>query len=267
LDEWEERVFLRGAAGVVTVTRAIEAELRQRHPGARWPSAVVENGVDIELYQPLDREACRHELGLSRDDQYLVFAGAFQVWQGLPDLLRAFALARAQEPRLRLLLVGDGPERAAVERLRAELGLGEALRLCGFQPESQLVKYIGAADVCLAPYNTEAVEESEPDKRRYAARMRGSPLKIATYMACGRPLVATHLAEAGAYLQEHGLGVAVPPEDPEALATAVLALLREPERARTLTERALVAARRDHSWGAAVESALRVVERARQRPR
>ena len=264
LEEWEERAIFRGAAGVVSVTRAIDAELRERHPAARWPSAVVENGVDVELYKPLERQSSRRELGLRADGEYLIFAGAFQVWQGLPDLVRALALARERRPGLELLVVGDGPERATLERSIAALGLGNAVHLCGFQREAQVVKYIAAADVCVAAYNTEAVEEGELDKRRYGARMRGSPLKVATYMACGRSVVTTHLAEAGAYLQERGLGVAVPPEEPQALADAIVALLADRERAQAMAGRALETARRELSWEAAVASALRLAERARR---
>lgn len=263
LEEAEERAVMRAVAGSVAVTQAIELELRRRHPTAGFVSAVVENGVDTSVYRPLDREACCRELGLSSSASYVVFAGALQVWQGVLDLLRAVAIARKAVPNLRLLIVGDGPEKARILRLVEELQLSACVTLCGFQNEATVARYIGCADVCVAPYNTDAVEDAEADKRRYGARMRGSPLKLMTYMACARAIVTTHLAEAGAYLAERQLGVAVPPEDPEGLAAALVALLGDRPRREAMAARALDVARREHGWGAAVAAYLRLAERAK----
>jgi glycosyltransferase involved in cell wall biosynthesis len=263
IEEAEERAVMRAVAGSVAVTKAIELELRRRHPAASFASAVVENGVDTSIYQPLDRDACCRAFGLSPVASYVVFAGALQVWQGVLDLLRAVATAREAVPNLQLLVVGDGPERARMQRLIEELRLSACVKLCGFQSEATVARYIGCADVCVAPYNTDAVDDAEPDKRRYGARMRGSPLKLMTYMACARAIVTTHLAEAGAYLAERQLGVAVPPEDPESLAAALVALLGDRPRREAMAERALEVARREHGWGAAVAAYLRLAERAR----
>lgn len=265
LEATEEQAVFRLADGAIAVTRAIEDEISRRHGSSRLLTRVVENGVDTGLYRPLARDACRRSLGFDVGGKYAVFAGAFQRWQGLPDLLRALALARREIPDLNLILIGDGPERAACTALIAELRLASAVTLCGFQEEARLVEYIACADVCVAPYNTDAADEAELDKRRYGARMRGSPLKIATYLACARPVITTHFAEAGAYLAEAGLGVAVPPEDPAALAAALVALLTNPSRGAELAERGLAVVQRDHGWSAKVDACLELVETVRRR--
>jgi glycosyltransferase involved in cell wall biosynthesis len=95
--------------------------------------------------------------------------------------------------------------------------------------------------------------------------MRGSPLKVLTYMACARPIVTTHLAEAGAYLADRGLGVAVPPEDAGQLADAIVTLLEDAPRAQAMAQRALQVACRDHTWASVATQYLALVERACQR--
>jgi len=264
LEELEERVVFATANGAVCVTRAIELELRRRHPRAGVLSAVVENGVDTHIYRPLDRALSRFELGLEPQLKYVVFAGAFQVWQGIPDLLRAFATARKKVSDVHLLLVGDGVERQRILQLIDELNLGPAVTVTGFQSERDVAKYIASADLCVAPYNTDAVDDAEVDKRRYGARMRGSPLKVMTYMACGRAIITTHLAEAGAYLAERGLGVAVPPDNPDALAAALVAHFENPEPRETMARRALDVARAELGWSAAVSGYLELARQATQ---
>lgn len=262
LEGAEERAVLSAAAGAVAVTKSIELELRRRHPHAGFVSAVVGNGVDTNIYRPLERAASCRELGLSPERSYVVFAGALQVWQGVLDLLEAVALARQRMPNLHLLVVGDGPEHRRMLQLIEARQLSSCVTLAGFQSEEVVVRYLACADVCVAPYNTDAVDDSEVDKRRYGARMRGSPLKVMTYMACGRAIVTTHLAEAGAYLAERDLGVSVPPEDPQALAEALVALLGDSARREALAARALDVARREHGWESSVASYLVLAKRA-----
>jgi glycosyltransferase involved in cell wall biosynthesis len=264
-EQLEERAVFSAANGAVAVTRAIELELQRRHPAAKLATAVVENGVDTAVYRPLDRDECRNELGLPLHAQYVLFAGAYQVWQGVLDLLEAFALASVRVPNLQLLMIGDGPERERILALIAKLNLEKRVILCGFQEEKRLARYIACADVCVAPYNTDAVDDAEVDKHRYGARMRGSPLKVLTYMACARPIVTTHLAEAGAYLADRGLGVAVPPEDAGQLADAIVTLLEDAPRAQAMAQRALQVACRDHTWASVATQYLALVERACQR--
>lgn len=264
LEQSEESLVMRLASSVVVVTEAIKRELHRKYR-LSVPIVVVENGVDTELYRPLDRESCRRELRLLPRARYAIFTGALQPWQGIGDLLTALQLARREQPELRLLIVGDGPERVAAVELTQRLGLTPFVTFTGFISEAEVVKYVAAADVCVAPYDTRAVDDDEPDKRRYGAPMPRSPLKLLSYMACGRPTIATHLAEAGAYLQSQGAGVAVPPEDPSKLAAALLALLSDSERSRRLGEQARRVAEASHGWEIAVGRYLDVARNAIER--
>lgn len=127
-----------------------------------------------------------------------------------------------------LLLVGDGVARSAVEERVRKYGLEPNCILYGWLPEADSAIVIGASEVCIAPYNLLASGTTEKQPSAYGAHLRGSPLKIFTYLACGRPVVASHFKEAGAFVASIGAGIAVPPEDAVALASAIELIMNDP---------------------------------------
>jgi alpha-maltose-1-phosphate synthase len=238
----------RWVQGIVVVAPGIAESIRSRFRGLRKTIAVVPNGVDLETFSVQDALACRQQLGLAQEDHYVTFVGAFQRWQGLPTLIRAAQQVVAALPNTKFLLVGDGPERKPVEVLIRELGLQRQIVLAGWCSPEKSARYIGASDVCVAPYN--ALGSALAQNLGFGASMRGSPMKIYTYLACGRPVIATHFREAGALVQDLGAGLAVPPEDESALGESILTLLRDPDRAQRMGAIARQTVCREYSWDA-----------------
>jgi glycosyltransferase involved in cell wall biosynthesis len=78
--------------------------------------------------------------------------------------------------------------------------------------------------------------------------MKGSPLKIYTYLAAGRPIVASDFAEAGMLVQKIGAGIAVPPERPDLLAEAIGYVLNHPEEAGAMGKAGRKVAEDRHGW-------------------
>src|SRR5690606_27441366 len=95
--------------------------------------------------------------------------------------------------------------------------------------------HVGAADVCVAPYDRSVLLHA--GRSEYGAAMKGDPLKIYAYMACARPVVASYFREAGARLEQLQAGMAVPPEDPAALAEALCRLLGSPQQLEQMGQR------------------------------
>jgi glycosyltransferase involved in cell wall biosynthesis len=89
--------------------------------------------------------ASRAELGLSASDRVLVTVGRLVARKGLDQLLRV--VARLQDPSLRLIVIGEGPERPALERACASLGIAERVRFTGFVSEEQKYGFLSAADL------------------------------------------------------------------------------------------------------------------------
>jgi glycosyltransferase involved in cell wall biosynthesis len=138
-----------------------------------------------------------------------------------------------ERPDATLRIVGGGL-RAYVESLEQrvrELGLEDRVEFLGERPREELGDLLADADIGLA--------SSEPVAfRRYAC-----PIKIMEYMAGGLPVIATEGTEAGDLVKRLECGLAIPYRS-EALAEAVLSLLREPERYRALREGGLRNGRR-----------------------
>ena len=232
-----DRRAVRAAHAVVVVS----AELRDsvaalRRDGARAVH-VIPNGADTRTFHPMDAAEAAVRAGLDPAAEHVVFTGTLTWWMDLGTLLAAFAEVVAARPAARLVIVGDGPERSAVERQAA----GLPVVLTGaLADRARVADHVAAARVCVAP--------ADP-----ALRTARSPLKVLEYLACGRPVVASDVAGNRDPIDLTGGGVLVPPHDPAALALAITALLADPERAARMGADAAAIVAADHSWTAVVD--------------
>ena len=115
------------------------------------------------------------------------------------------------------MIVGDGPERGALETRIAQLGLGDRVHLLGFRTD--IPELLAGCDLFVLP-----------------SLFEGLPLSILEAMAAGKAVVATAIGGNDEAVVDGVTGLLVPPADPEALADALRTLLREPERRRRLGE-------------------------------
>jgi glycosyltransferase involved in cell wall biosynthesis len=198
----------------------------------------VEWGADTTRFRPAaggDLPGCHGEAGMTA-----IFAGAFRTWHGAAQLVEAVRVLRGRGiTDVRAVLVGDGPERAAVQS--AARGLA-GVTLTGALPHERMPAALASADVGVAPF----------DAARHPPLRLGfywSPLKIFEYMASGLPVVAPALPRLRALVADGIEGVLYEPATPAALADA-LASLRDPERRKRLGAAARLRAERDYSWRA-----------------
>lgn len=208
---------------VIAVTEGLRQALLARFPSLSAEKVVViENGTNTEHLRPLDPVACRRRLGLSEGARYVGFAGTFFRYQGVQTLIEAAPLILEGCPEARFLVVGDGEMREEWEALVRRLGLEAAFDFPGQVPYEAIPYYLGAMDLCVAPFT--------------ADRGEGSPLKLFDYMASGRPVVVSEIPAVKPLIERSGALVPVPPDDPQALAQAVLRLLAQNSERRRLGE-------------------------------
>jgi len=221
---------------LVAVSAGVAAHLRQRHPATAGRIRVIGNGVDPERFRGV---------AIKRGRPFTVgFVGTLKPWHGVDTLVDAFARLRAQVPDARLLVVGDGPGRATLERQLEALGIAAAAELTGAVPPDAVPALLARMSVAVAPYP--ALPE-----------FYFSPLKVLEAMAAGLPVVAARVGDLDRLVVEERTGRLVPPGDPEALATALRSLAASPEeRARlgAAARRRVLAA---HTWDAVVDRVLR----------
>jgi len=165
------------------------------------------------------RLALRQELGL-REEFVLLYAGTLGMAHGLETVLLAAARLR-ERGDVAFLMMGEGAEREQLQARSKELRLRN-VRFLGKQPREKVSAYILAADACLVPL------------RRSEVFKTAIPTKMFEAMAAARPVILGVEGEAKEILLEAGGGIAVPPDDSEALLDAILKLRHHPELARAL---------------------------------
>lgn len=210
-----EEACYRRARAIVVVTQGIKQRLIQR---GLSPSklAFIPNGSNVEMfrYLPQERARLRSELGLG-EGFIAIYAGIHGLAQGLETVVEAARLLQ-DEPDVHLLLVGDGPRKAALQELAAKYSIRN-LRFLPEQPRERIPGYLSAADLALIPLK--AVE-----------LFKGAlPSKMFDAWACERPVLLSVDGEARRILEEAGGGLFVPPEDPCQMAEAILRLKESAE--------------------------------------
>jgi len=221
-----ERHALLHAAAAVTVCASLTDGVRARAPEV--PLFQIEDPplVDPRATPPTDAVlALRSELALG-PWPVVLYSGNFEPYQGVELLLEAVALV----PNLQLLLMGGSP--ADVARMKAEArarGVGERSVFSGQRPPSELPSFFALADVLASP----------------RAKGENTPFKIFTYLASGRPLVATRIPTHTQLLDDATAFLVEP--TPEGLASGIHAALDHPEDAAARARQARELVEREYS--------------------
>jgi glycosyltransferase involved in cell wall biosynthesis len=213
---------------------AISSYLAER--AARYgvpPEAVtvVPNGCDPHLLDdavaPAELAALRRRLGLD-GARVVVSVSRLVLKNGLDRLLQAFPAVTREVPEAALLLVGDGEDRTALERMAADLGIAARVRFAGAVAHAEVPAHLRLGEAFARPSLSE-----------------GLGTAFLEAMACGLPVVGTRTGGIPDFLVEGRTGLFCDPARPETIAAAILRLLRDPALARTLGSagRALVAER------------------------
>ena len=240
---------VRAAEKVVVVSEGIRINMIEKFGFPENKIVTVVNGTDTDLFEPKDKSNCRAQLNLSENAHILVFSGSFQAWQGLDSLLNAFALLAEDVPGAQLYLIGSGPEEHNLRKQVENLRFHDRVVFTGWLDEEMLAQYLGAADICVAPYNRKAALVSSVQNLEDTFLNR-SPLKLYTYLSIGRPVITTNYADGGKFVESIGAGVGVAVEDEAALATAISDLLKDPQKLTEYGEAGRQYAVRHGSWKA-----------------
>ncbi|HET7425394.1 MAG TPA: glycosyltransferase [Gemmatimonadales bacterium] len=210
---------------------------------------VVPNGVDADLYRPVApevRQARRQSLGLGERFAWLA-VGRFEVAKDYPNMLRAFAQVHAHEPGAVLLLVGRGALQAETEALARELALGDSVRFLGVR--NDVPELVSAADAYVM-----------------SSAWEGMPMVLLEAAAGGLPIVTTRVGGNQEAVLDGESGLLVPPQDSDALGSAMLRLMRSSgEERRRMGERGRAHVRTHHGLARVVDRWLEVYRAAQER--
>ncbi len=213
------RLSERHCDGFIAVSDAVRRVLVEDH---RIPDAKVvmihNSGVELDTFGPDGRNGLelRQELGLDPKAPVVGTIGRL-VYQKAHDVfLRAAHLVTKAVPDVQFLIVGEGPLRPSLERMKEDLGL-HTCRFAGFRPD--IPNMLSLMDVFAL-----------------ASILEGSPVVILEALGAVRPIVATRIDGVTDVLRHGVTGLLVPPGDPAALADAIVSLLKDRELSCRLAE-------------------------------
>lgn len=199
-------LYLRATSHIVVTGEALRQQLHEKNGFPMERMTSIRTGIDLERFRPLDKAAMRRRLGVP-DRTILGIVATLRDWKGHDHLLEAMQALKPRFPDLMLIVVGDGPRRAHLERRTDELALRDVVRFVGNQDNVE--EWLATFDLFALPSYGE----------------EGVPQAIMQAMACGIPVVSTPIGAIPEAVKANETGLLVPPRDPSALSGAISALI------------------------------------------
>jgi glycosyltransferase involved in cell wall biosynthesis len=224
-----ERFAINRASVVAAVSTPLAAFVRQlaKEPGRVM---VLPNGANPDLFRPQPelRDKVRAELAWS-DSVVVGWAGILREWHGVELLIRAVA----RVANLKLLIIGDGPDRARLDTLVEHLDIADRVMFTGRVSHADVVRYVGAVDVAV----------SSADRTGIA-----SPMKLLEYMAMERATVAPRLPNIQDLIDDNVDGLLFEPDSEQALSNVLQRLADDAALRVRLGKEARLKVTRHRNW-------------------
>lgn len=242
---WLNRLTWKRQRLVLAVSEAVKESIA-RHQSSSVPVRVVANGVPVERLRPdpAAGQAFRQRWQIPEEARLIGQIAVFRPEKRLDRWLEVAARLRATDPTYRFVLIGDGPEREALRRHTARLGLEAAVHFTGLQEDVRPA--LAALDIHLI-----------------TSRFEGLPLVLLESMATATPAVATEVGGISEAVVDGETGLLLPADaSVETIASAVHELARDPERSARLGSAAAERVRARYSaaaWQRRLEKIYREV--------
>lgn len=214
---WIRNALLRSDA-VAAVSSYARESLLSEFPAARERVRVIYNGIETGIFRPDQRrrELTRTSLNIPGEDTIVIMAGVLSRQKGFHLGLRAFERALSSAPAARLVIAGDGPEKAELEGMAARMGLSDKVIFYGGYSRERLPALLAAADIFLNP----------------TLRAEGLPLAVLEAMSSGLACVLSPMGGAAETAVHGKSAIFTDPEDADRTGRALASLMtdREPRR-------------------------------------
>ena len=240
---------MRRAHMVVAISRGIRDAIVERgvDPGK---VVIVPNGVDTQVFVPRPPDtALAEKLGLT-GCFVIGFIGSLRRLEGIPLLLEAFKEIHRREPRARMLVVGDGPEREGLVTAARDAGLSDVAQFTGLVPHEQILQYYSIMDVLVYP--------------RIDARINQTvtPLKPLEAMAMGKVCIASDVGGLTELVDDGRTGLVFRAGDARDLAEKTVRLASDSALMQQLSTQGYEAVRREREWSAIASRYADIYRRA-----
>jgi glycosyltransferase involved in cell wall biosynthesis len=218
---WSDRWLMEFTHRVVALSRTHARYLRDVEGVAAGKIAVIENGVDIDVFCAGDRRGARAELGIGDGVPVVLMVAALRPEKAHDALIEAAALLWGRGRCPLFLVAGDGARRGELEALARERGVDGVVRFLGARDD--VARLLHAADVLVLP--SHPVVET-------------LPLAVLEAMAAGVPVVASRVGSVPELVDDGVNGILIAPADPVELARAIGYIVDNPDAAAAMARSA-----------------------------
>lgn len=234
-----EKFCLKNSHGIITLTPLIKKRISNYYNINAKNIFVTPCGVNPDVIRPMNKYKARKILGLNPDCRYVGFVGYFFPWSGLEYLIESAPRIIEELEGVRFIIVGHGLWGKHLEKLVHQMNMSQYFIFTGLVPWIKLPLYLNAFDIGVAPY-TAGVNE----------KTGGSSLKLMEYFCCKKAVVVSDVKAIPEIqmLKENNLGIAVTPEDPDALARAIVYLLKNDELRDNVEKKCRDIVVRERAW-------------------
>jgi glycosyltransferase involved in cell wall biosynthesis len=201
-----------------------------KHLGAA-NAQVIYNGIDTSIFKKEEDTNCRQKLGISNDDIVITFVGRLIYAKGVQDLISAFPRIKDTTPKAKLLIVGDGPYRAELEKMARQTDCHSDILFLGQKTQAELIEILSTTDICVNPSYSE-----------------GLPTSVMEAASIGLPIIATDVGGTREIITTDETGIMVKARDVGQLAEELYRLLANAELRGKLGENARILAERKFNW-------------------
>ncbi len=216
-------LYQKASRHIVTTGEMLRRRLIEDNGYASASITSVPTGIDTVHFIPGDRKLARERLGLHKDAVIIGIVATLRSWKGHRYLLDAFA--RLPQKNVQLLIVGDGPQFAPLQKQIGELNLADRVTMPGNQRD--VLPWLQAMDIFVLP--------------SYANE--GVPQALMQAMLCGLPVITTPVGSITEAVQPDITGILVPPQQAPALGAAIARLIAQTDLRNRLGAAALRHAR------------------------
>jgi len=212
------RRALKDADAVAAVSNKLKDGIEKLTKAAKDIS-VIYNGADLAKFKPISKERAKEMLGVSGEGRGILFVGNLIKLKCIDVLIKAFFRLKRKMPdgRLKLFLIGEGPEKKGLLSLARLLKLEEHVIFLGAKPHDEIPLWLNMADTFVLPSASE-----------------GFPTIIVEALACGIPIISTNVGGVQEAVIEGKTALLVKPHDVDGLAEAMGRVLKEADLADSM---------------------------------
>jgi len=242
-----EMKLLKGADGIVTVSSVLKNWLIKK--GIKEEKIVVNpNGVNPAKFNPkIKDKTLRKKYGIPEEDILVGFVSTFRAWHGCEILAEAALKVIKKKQNVSFIFIGDGFFRKSTEDLVKSKYKGRKIIFTGAVPYKLISNYLSICDILVNP------TKNTPDKSEFF----GSPTKIFEYMGMGKAIISSNIGQMREILEHKKDAYLVEPDNPDALAQAIIELSENKELRMRIGRNARKKVVKMYTWKKNVENIIK----------